>query len=42
MSRVFRSEWYDKKLRKLDKPEIERVEKFEQHLKQEPFSGKPL
>jgi hypothetical protein len=42
MFRVFRSEWYDKKLGNLDKSEIIRVEKFEQHLKQEPFSGKPL
>ncbi|MBI2583225.1 MAG: hypothetical protein HYW25_01030 [Candidatus Aenigmarchaeota archaeon] len=40
--RVFRSEWYDRKLRKLDKSEIARIEKFEQHLKSEPFSGKPL
>ena len=42
MYRVFRSDWYDKKLKKLDKPEIMRIEKFEQHLKNEPFSGKPL
>ncbi len=42
MYRVFRSEWYSKKLKKLDKSEISRVEKFEQHLKQEPLSGKPL
>ena len=42
MFRVFRSEWYDKKLKMLDKSDILRVEKFEQHLKQEPFSGKPL
>ena len=42
MFRVFRSDWYDRKLSKLDKAEIKRVEKFEQHLKTEPFSGKPL
>ena len=42
MFRVFRSDWYGKKLQKLDKSEIARVVKFEQHLKQEPFSGKPL
>ena len=42
MYRVFRSDWYDKKLKKLDKSEIMRIEKFEQHLKNEPFSGKPL
>lgn len=42
MYRVFRSEWYDKKLKKLDKSEINRIEKFEQKLKVEPFTGKPL
>lgn len=42
MYRVFRSEWYDKKLKNLDKAEITRVEKFEQQLKLNPFSGKPL
>lgn len=42
MYRVFRSEWYDEKLKKLDKSEVTRIEKFEQHLKKEPFSGKPL
>lgn len=42
MYRVFRSEWYDKKLKKLDKPETKRIEKFEQNLKKEPLSGKPL
>jgi mRNA-degrading endonuclease RelE of RelBE toxin-antitoxin system len=42
MYRVFRSEWYGKKLQGLDKAEAARIEKFEQHLKEEPFSGKPL
>ena len=42
MYRVFRSEWYSKKLKKLDKSDIKRVEKFEQQLKQQPFNGKPL
>ena len=42
MFRVFRSEWYGNKLKKLDKAEIVRVEKFEQQLKQQPYSGKPL
>lgn len=42
MYRVFRSEWYDEKLKKLDKSEVIMIEKFEQHLKKEPFSGKPL
>ncbi len=40
--RVFRSNWYDKKLDKLSKFEKVRIEKFEQHLKEEPYSGKPL
>ena len=42
MFRVFRSEWYDKKVEKLDKSEQDVVSKFEQKLKEEPFSGKPL
>lgn len=42
MFRVFRSDWYDKKLQKLDKSEQDVISKFEQHLKLEPYSGKPL
>src|SRR3989338_4782607 len=42
MFRVFRSEWYEKKLKKLDSQEQERAKKFEQELKQEPHSGRPL
>ena len=42
MFRVFRSEWYETKLKKLSNPEIYRVSKFEQSLKEAPFSGKPL
>lgn len=42
MFRVFRSEWYKSKLYKLDKSESDRVIKFEQSLKLEPYSGKPL
>ena len=42
MFRVFRSDWYDNKFSKLDKPEQEIVSRFEQRLKKEPFSGKPL
>jgi len=42
MYRVFRSDWYDSKLKKLDKSEVIRIEKFEQNLKKEPFTGKPL
>ena len=42
MFRVFRSEWYEKKLSKLDKSEMARVGKFEQGLKKQPLSGKPL
>jgi mRNA-degrading endonuclease RelE of RelBE toxin-antitoxin system len=40
--RVFRSENYERKLDKLDKGERDRVLKFEQELKVQPFSGKPL
>ncbi len=40
--RVFRSVHYKEKLFKLDKSEQERVMKFEQSLKEQPFSGKPL
>ena len=42
MFRVFRSNWYDEKFRELTKSDQERVDKFEQHLKQQPYSGKPL
>ena len=42
MFRVFRSEWYDKKFSKLSHQEKEIVSKFEQELKAEPYSGKPL
>ncbi|MBS3092368.1 hypothetical protein J4466_03025 [Candidatus Pacearchaeota archaeon] len=42
MYRVFRSEWYEKKLEKLDKSEQERIIKFEQSLKIEPYNGRPL
>ena len=42
MFRVFRAEWYDKKLAKLDGSEQKIVCDFEQQLKVEPFSGKPL
>ena len=42
MYRVFRADWYSKKFEKLDRSEQMRVEKFEQALKQQPNSGKPL
>ena len=42
MFRVFRSDWYHTKFNDLTKFEKERVVKFEQKLKQEPYSGKPL
>lgn len=42
MFRVFRSEWYETKFKKLDKSEQEIVSIFEQRLKLEPYSGKPL
>ena len=40
--RVFRSQHYKKKLLNLDNSEDVIVKKFEQKLKGEPFSGKPL
>lgn len=40
--RVFRSGHYKSKLLKLDKSEQDRVMKFEQSLKEQPFSGKSL
>ena len=40
MFRVFRAEWYEKKLYKLSTKEQERVKHFEQDLKQNPFQGK--
>lgn len=40
--RVFRSKHYKNKLFKLDKSEQSIVIKFEQSLKEQPFSGKPL
>ena len=42
MYRVFRSEWCETKLIKLDKSEQDRITNFEQSLKEQPFSGKPL
>src|SRR3989344_7344730 len=42
MYRVFRSDWCKKKLEKLDNQEQDRVKSFEQSLKNEPYSGKPL
>ncbi len=42
MFRVFRSGNYKKKLDKLDGSYFNRVIKFEQDLKKEPYSGKPL
>jgi len=42
MFRIFRADWYEKKLNKLNNPEQERIFKFEQQLKIEPYSGKPL
>ncbi|MEK6847623.1 MAG: hypothetical protein AABX50_00685 [Nanoarchaeota archaeon] len=42
MFRVFRSIHYKKKLLKVDKSEQDKIIKFEQSLKSQPFSGKPL
>ena len=42
MFRVFRSDWYGKKLGKLSNQEQKRVMNFEQSLKQNPSQGRPL
>jgi len=42
MYRAFRSDYYDKIFQKLDFSEQERISNFEQSLKKEPYSGKPL
>ena len=42
MYKVFRSEPYEEKLNKLDKSDQIRVIKFEQQLKNNPHTGKPL
>ncbi|MBS3102618.1 hypothetical protein J4458_04175 [Candidatus Woesearchaeota archaeon] len=42
MFRAFRTEWYEKKLRKLSMDEQERVRHIEQELKNNPYDGKPL
>ena len=42
MFRVFRSEWYGKKLNKISAQEQERVIQFEKQLKQNPLQGRPL
>ena len=42
MFRVFRSEWYGAKLKKLTGTEREICKNFEQQLKTKPYTGKPL
>jgi len=42
MFRAFRTEWYEKKLKKLSLDEQERVKYIEQELKKTPYDGKPL
>ena len=42
MFRVIRSTVYSEKISRLDSSEINRVIKFEQKLKEEQYSGKPL
>lgn len=42
MYRVFRSVHYKRKLLKLNNSEQNKVMKFEQKLKEQPFSGRPL
>ncbi len=40
--RVFRSIKYKTKLKKIDGSDLDRIMKFEQSLKEQPLSGKPL
>ena len=42
MFRAFRTEWYEKKLKKLSLDDQERVKYIEQELKKTPYDGKPL
>ncbi|MDO8740093.1 MAG: hypothetical protein Q7J54_00790 [Candidatus Woesearchaeota archaeon] len=42
MYRIFRTDWYETKFKRLSKPEQDRVVKFEQELKLQPYDGKPL
>ena len=42
MFRTFRTDWYEKKLKKLSLGEQERVKRIEQELKKNPYDGKPL
>jgi mRNA-degrading endonuclease RelE of RelBE toxin-antitoxin system len=42
MYRVFRSDWYEKKLKKLNKQLQREVEEFEQKLKINPYASKQL
>ncbi len=42
MFRAFRTDWYEKKLKKLSSDEQKIIIKIEQELKQNPHSGKPL
>ena len=42
MYKVFKTKWYESKFEKLTRAEQERVIKFEQNLKLQPYDGKPL
>ena len=42
MFRVFRTDWYEKKLKRLSAKEQERIKHIEQELKKSPYDGKPL
>lgn len=42
MFRAFRTDWYEKKLKKLSSNEQERIKQIEQELKKSPYDGKPL
>lgn len=42
MFRAFRTDWYEKKLKKVSSEGQERVKQIEQELKKSPYDGKPL
>ena len=42
MFRAFRTDWYEKKFKRLDSSEQEIAKHIEQELKKSPYDGKPL
>jgi len=42
MFRAFRTDWYEKKFKRLDPNEQEKIKRIEQDLKKIPYDGKPL